>query len=154
MKSTCNRLVTARLELVEVSPSVAGLLARGESPAEQVWADGYPLDGTLVAAAMLLRGVASGADGPGFGMYQLVDRETVRVLGDVGFHGPPDDSGDVEIGYGIAAPRRGQGLATEAVRALVGWALAQPGVRRVVAGTDPDDAVSQRVLVRAGFVDR
>jgi RimJ/RimL family protein N-acetyltransferase len=73
------------------------------------------------------------------------------VIGDCGWYGPPGDDGEVEIGYGLAAPFRGRGLGTEAVRALVEWVRAQPGVTRIVAETDATNAASRRVLERLGF---
>jgi RimJ/RimL family protein N-acetyltransferase len=62
----------------------------------------------------------------------------------------------VTVGYGLAAGARGNGYATEALRALVAWALAQPGVVRVEADTTHANFPSQRVMERAGMrlVDR
>jgi len=47
---------------------------------------------------------------------------------------------------------RGCGYATEAVRALVAWALGQDGVARVTARCDPENTASVRVLEKTGFV--
>lgn len=58
----------------------------------------------------------------------------------------------VEIGYSIDEAYRRQGCATEAVSALVRWALAQAGVRLVTAQTEPGNLSSQRVLLKNGFV--
>jgi RimJ/RimL family protein N-acetyltransferase len=75
------------------------------------------------------------------------------VVGDAGTFGPPDDDGDVEIGYGLAEPSRGRGLASEFVPALAQHVLARTGVRRVVArGVLADNVASRRALERAGFV--
>ena len=74
------------------------------------------------------------------------------VIGGAGFKGTPDKRGDVEIGYGIDAQYRCRGYATEAVNAMTAWALTQPGVRRVLAQTEPGNAISQRVLQKCGFV--
>lgn len=73
------------------------------------------------------------------------------VVGDLSFKGIAPD-GMVEIGYGLRQGCCGKGYMTEAVKALCGWALTQPGVSRVEAETAPDNAASQRVLSRAGFV--
>ena len=75
-----------------------------------------------------------------------------RVIGGAGFKGTPSADGDVEIGYGIDEQNRCRGYATEAVQAMTAWALAQPGVRRVLAQTEPGNAISQRVLQKCGFV--
>ncbi|HEX6119079.1 MAG TPA: GNAT family N-acetyltransferase [Dongiaceae bacterium] len=42
----------------------------------------------------------------------------------------------------------------EAVAAIVCHALAHPGIRRLVAVTDPDNTRSQRVLAACGLADR
>lgn len=73
-------------------------------------------------------------------------------VGGVGFKGAPGPDGAVELGYGIDQPYRCRGYATEAVGAMLRWALAQPGVRCVLGQTEPDNLVSQRVLLRNGFV--
>lgn len=74
------------------------------------------------------------------------------VVGLLGYKGAPNRQGEVEIGYGMAPAYRGQGYMTEAVRALVDWALAQPGCRGVRALTLPDNVASQRVLQKVGLV--
>jgi RimJ/RimL family protein N-acetyltransferase len=74
-----------------------------------------------------------------------------EVAGDLCFKGPAAD-GAVEIGYGLREGFCGRGYMTEAVRAMAEWALSQNGVKRVEAETEPNNAASQRVLARAGFV--
>ena len=56
-----------------------------------------------------------------------------------------------EIGYGILEEYRGQGFATEAVRTVLKWAFPHPKTKAVEAETDPDNAASQRVLMKCGF---
>jgi RimJ/RimL family protein N-acetyltransferase len=84
--------------------------------------------------------------------WLLLLRSENVVVGDLGWKGTPSSDGEVEIGYGLAAAYRGQGLATHAVGALVDWLRAQPTVLRVVAQTDPNNIASQRVLERLGFL--
>jgi [ribosomal protein S5]-alanine N-acetyltransferase len=76
-----------------------------------------------------------------------------RLVGGGGFKGPPDENGSVEIGYSMLTSFREQGLATEAVRALVGWAFSTGQVREVIADTLPHLIASQRVLEKAGFAE-
>ena len=80
---------------------------------------------------------------------QLND-ETSRSVGDLSFKGL-DSNGVVEIGYGIKKEYEGQGYMTEAVTAMVGWAIEQIGVNNIEAETDPDNKASQRVLEKTGF---
>jgi ribosomal-protein-alanine N-acetyltransferase len=86
-----------------------------------------------------------------FGAWAIVELATSTVVGDIGFHGPPDANGVVEIGYSVAPTRRRRGYAVEAARALIEWALTQPGIRLIVAGSDPGNAASIATLERLGF---
>jgi ribosomal-protein-alanine N-acetyltransferase len=75
------------------------------------------------------------------------------LIGNGGFKGRPSRQGTVEVGYAIHPSFRNSGYATEAVKALVGWAFEHPRVQRVVADTLPLNQASRRVLEKAGFVD-
>jgi ribosomal-protein-alanine N-acetyltransferase len=87
----------------------------------------------------------------GWGIWLIVHRAEGTVIGDVGFRGKPDPGGRVEIGYSIFPAYRKQGYASEAAPALVGWALAQSEVRKIVAQCDPENAPSIRILKRLGM---
>lgn len=82
--------------------------------------------------------------------YMEPKREPGTIVGDLCFKGRGSD-GMVEIGYGLRDGQCGKGYMTEAVAAMVAWALEQPHVTRVEAETDPDNVASQRVLARVGF---
>ena len=75
----------------------------------------------------------------------------VQVVGAGGFLGPPSPEGEVEIGYSLLPETRGQGYATELVRALLEHAFTHPDVQRVVAHTAEGNEASAAVLTRAGF---
>lgn len=74
-----------------------------------------------------------------------------RVLGSVVFKGRPAD-GIAEVGYGIEDGSRDQGLATEATRACVDWALEQPGITAVQATTFPWHHASLGVIRKLGMI--
>ena len=76
---------------------------------------------------------------------------TGEVVGGGGFKGGPGDTGEVEVGYGIDPPFWNQGLMSEALGGLVSWAFSRPGVRAVIAETEPGNEASVRVLVKNGF---
>ena len=69
-------------------------------------------------------------------------------------HKSAPSNGLVEIGYGIAAGRRGRGYATQAVAAVVAAARADPALRGVAADTAVANVASQRVLIKNGFARR
>lgn len=69
----------------------------------------------------------------GWWNWLIVRQDTREAVGSVAFAGMPDETGAVLIGYAMYPEREGHGYATEAVRAMVQWAFAQPGVRAVRA---------------------
>jgi hypothetical protein len=73
------------------------------------------------------------------------------MVGSVIFHGKPDASGLVEVGYGVEEGSQRKGYAAEATRAAVEWALSQPGVLVVSASTPPWHTASIRVLEKSGL---
>jgi [ribosomal protein S5]-alanine N-acetyltransferase len=73
-----------------------------------------------------------------------------RVVGSVVFKGRPPD-GIAEVAYGIEDGSRSLGLATEATRACVEWALEQPGIHAVQATTFPWHHASLAVIRKVGM---
>ncbi len=89
-----------------------------------------------------------------FTWYWVLARDDGRVLiGNGGFKGPPDDAGQVEIGYEVLPAHQGHGYATETVATLAKWALRCADVETVVAECLPDNFASIRVLEKCGFVE-
>ncbi|WP_122619617.1 GNAT family N-acetyltransferase [Streptomyces sp. Tu 4128] len=139
-----------RLTLQGVTPAAATDLAAGGDGGFE-WVGGGPFQGTRDAAGMLLKAYEGGVHRPEWGVFALVRREDGLAVGGMGFHGPPDEDGRVEIGYDLAEAARGHGYATEALRALSAWALAREEVASVFATTEPANLASQAVITRAGF---
>ncbi|MEV5456992.1 GNAT family N-acetyltransferase [Streptomyces cellulosae] len=149
----CNNPVlrSERLDLEGVTPAVAASLAVA-GDGGFTWAGGAPADGTRVGAGIGVTQYEEGAYHPEWGMYVLVRREDDRAVGAMGFHGAHVD-GRVEIGYDLVVEARGNGYATEALRTLSAWALAQDAVHAVVAVVEETNVASQKVVTRAGFTE-
>ena len=76
-----------------------------------------------------------------------LDLET--VVGHVGFHGPPDERGMIEVAYSVDPHLRRRGYATRMLASALIWAQGHPGVTTVRATVAPDNAASIATL--AGF---
>ena len=82
----------------------------------------------------------------------LTDSAAVRhAIGSIGFHGPPDDEGRLEVGYSVDPPYRRQGFAIEAVRTMFDWALSKHGITKFIASISPDNEASLRLTGQLGF---
>jgi ribosomal-protein-alanine N-acetyltransferase len=78
-------------------------------------------------------------------------RTAGEVVGHVGFHGPPDERGMVEVAYSVDPAFRRQGYATSMLNAALAWAAAAPEVRVVRASISPDNQASLATLAPFGF---
>ena len=83
--------------------------------------------------------------------FAIIHRQSNEAIGSVGFKGPPDAHGMVEIAYGIVPVYQGQGYAGEAAEAAIGFAFADPSVRLIRAHTMPELNASTSILARCGF---
>ncbi len=81
--------------------------------------------------------------------YVLV-AEDGSVLGRFNLYDLQD--GTAAVGYRVAQHVAGRGVATATVRELCGLAAAQYGLRTLKAATSRENAASQKVLARAGFI--
>lgn len=147
------RLTTERLELRPLPAAAAIALLEDREQAARLAGAALASDWPQPDLLELLSRQASASQGAErFGVWAMIERATATVVGDVGFVGPPDERGSLELGYSVIPDRRGRGYAAEAARALVDWALDQPGVPVVVATCESGNVASLRTLERVGFV--
>jgi ribosomal-protein-alanine N-acetyltransferase len=86
----------------------------------------------------------------GVGAYHVLVAEDGSVLGRFNLIFVVD--GSAELGYRVAQHAAGRGLATATVSELCELATAQYGLRKVRAATSLQNAASQKVLTKAGFL--
>jgi ribosomal-protein-alanine N-acetyltransferase len=86
----------------------------------------------------------------GTGAFYVLVAEDGSVLGRFNLYDLKD--GTARLGYRVAQHAAGRGVATAAVRELCQLAAARHGLRILRAATSHDNAASQRVLAKAGFV--
>ena len=58
---------------------------------------------------------------------------------------------EAEFGYVLSLQHWGKGLMTEALGALVNWAIAQPGIHRLWGSCDVENVASARVMEKVGL---
>jgi ribosomal-protein-alanine N-acetyltransferase len=83
--------------------------------------------------------------------WLIVREDTGEAIGSVALGGPPDSTGAVLVGYAVYPEHEGYGFATEAVRAMIGWAFRQPGVREVRALAPVWNTPALRVAENVGM---
>lgn len=145
-------VVAERVLLCDISPMAAADLHAGGTGGF-AWVEDDPGEGTRRAAGSVVRAREAGTYRPGWGPYAIIRASDRRAIGGMGFHGAPDADGRIEAGYDLVPSARGNGYATEALKALSAWAFGQPGVSLLAATVDVDNAPSHGVLRRVGFTE-
>jgi RimJ/RimL family protein N-acetyltransferase len=132
-------LVTLR----PITPHEASDIAAGNRPLEG-WSEDFPGEGDVIAARYT-QGESTVAEPWRSSWLILVDG---LASGTVGFKGGPVER-RLEVGYGVAPSRRGQGVATAALSQLL--AMVDGRDMTIRAETAAWNVASQRVLRRLGF---
>ncbi len=73
------------------------------------------------------------------------------LIGNCGIRRKPDNEWEVDIGYELAPEYWGQGIATEAARAIVDFGFQELGLRRISSWCIADNVASARVLEKVGL---
>ena len=83
--------------------------------------------------------------------WAVADAKTDRCLGMVNYHDGHIRSKRAAIGYIIDPAHHRQGIATEAVSAMLGFCFGELGLHRVQAFIHPDNTASRTLVEKLGF---
>lgn len=83
--------------------------------------------------------------------WAMAEREGDRLIGTTTLFSLSGPHKRAEIGYSLLPARQGQGLATEALRTVLGHAFGPLGLERIEADVDPRNEASWRLLEKLGF---
>ena len=141
---------TDRLQLRPLAPSDAEAM-------HALWTDPavrrYLFDDVVIARAVVDEEIANSGRlmaACGYGLWTLRLKNNDEIIGFCGyrfFHEPPQ----LQLLYGLAPGYWGQGLATEAARAMIRRGFEVNGFERIIASADAPNAASHRVMERAGM---
>lgn len=149
-------LETKRLYLVLLTPHQSKLWTEELSTLEKELGCTYKaeaIDGDF--RKIIVNQAEKAAKDPGNNLWHsfflLVRKSDKIVVGSADYKHPPNEYGEVEIGYGLGREFEHMGYMTEAVKKMCEYALECPLVAVVIAETEMDNCASQRVLQRCGF---
>ncbi|NHC46311.1 GNAT family N-acetyltransferase [Motilibacter aurantiacus] len=100
-------------------------------------------------AVAFVTGVAPAAWAAGGGAFAVTERGSGVLVASIAAHSVVD--GVADVGYWGAAPARGRGYVSDALRTLTRWLLAERGAARVELVVEPGNTASRRVAEAAGF---
>ena len=114
----------------------------------------FLLDGEMMSREWCAREIQTSAqlfERAGLGLWLLYEADGENPIGFCGFRVFEELGPEPQLLYAFTERHTGKGYATEVARALVTYARAGPGLRRIVSAADEPNAASIRVLQKVGF---
>lgn len=145
---TTERLVLRRWRDADRAPFAA-------LNADPVVMEHFPAPLTPAQSDAFVDRVERGFDDDGFGLWAVELRDTGAFTGFVGLTRPRFEAAftpAVEIGWRLARPYWGLGLATEGGSAALAYGIEVVGLHEIVSFTAVPNVRSQRVMQRLGMV--
>jgi ribosomal-protein-alanine N-acetyltransferase len=114
--------------------------------------EGWPDEDAIETLPKIIKNLdLVGRTPTGFESWMILIKDTMTIIGDIGFKGTPNLEGEVDIGYAIVEKERKKGYGIEAVKGLMDWAFAQPEVKAITAKCLINNVDSARILEKMGF---
>lgn len=146
---------TERLILIPVTLEITRSLIAGSS--EEVEKLGIKLDknwptkDTMDILPIINNSLEKDKLPSGFETWMIINKSNMLVIGDIGFHGKPNEKGEVEVGYGLVEQERGKGFGFEALSAIMNWLDSQESAKIIKADCLIDNKPSARILEKVGM---
>jgi len=83
--------------------------------------------------------------------FVIVEKETRKIVGDLGIHFFDNENRQVEIGCTLNKKSQNKGYATEAVKRVIDYLFQELHKHRIITSIDPDNKNSIRLVDRIGF---
>lgn len=149
------RLQTERLELVPFTLPTATAILEGKLEVLDDLGlqtdDRRPDTEALNTLPNIIRNLKLEARPTSFESWMIALRSNKTIIGDAGFKGLPNSSGEIDLGYAIIEEEQRKGYGFEAAHGLAKWALAQPEVKHITAKCLLANTASARVLEKLGM---
>lgn len=86
----------------------------------------------------------------GFGACAMIWKETGEMFGWSGLQ-PLEDTGEIEVGYGMANNFWGKGIGYECASAWLEYGFETAGLEKIVAISIPENTASWRIMEKCGM---
>lgn len=146
---------TERLTLIPFTTQICQEVLEGnfESLSELglVLGEGWPDKDMMDTLPRILKNLSKVEAPTGFESWMIIQKDTRKIIGDIGFKGYNFFENSCDIGYGIIEAERKKGYATEACLALINWAFEHESLETITAATLEDNENSIKLLQKLNF---
>jgi [ribosomal protein S5]-alanine N-acetyltransferase len=152
-----DKLTTERLVLIPFTIQVCENLIQGDfSDLLKMGlkkGGSWPDDDVMETLPKIIANLSQVESPTGFESWMIIKRDTLEIIGDLGFKGFNHEAGNIDIGYGIIKEERRKGYAEEAVAKLMNWAFSNEIVKEITARCLVDNLSSINLLKKFNFTE-
>jgi len=87
----------------------------------------------------------------GYESWMIIKKDTLEIIGDLGFKGFNNEEKNIDLGYGIIKEERRKGYAVEAVSEIIKWAFSNEIVKEITANCLIENTNSINLLHKFNF---
>jgi ribosomal-protein-alanine N-acetyltransferase len=151
-----DKLITERLLLIPYTINICeeilnndytNLISMGLKTSQN-----WPDEDVLETLPRIINNLESVEEPTGFESWMIVKKETLEVIGDLGFKGFNFEENNADIGYGIIKEERRKGYAEEAMKELINWAFLNGFLKEITAKCLIGNVNSINLLTKFNFL--
>ncbi len=87
----------------------------------------------------------------GYESWMIIKKDTLEVIGDLGFKGFNNEEENIDLGYGIIKEERRKGYAEEAASEIIKWAFSNETIKEITANCLYENIGSINLLNKLNF---
>lgn len=87
----------------------------------------------------------------GYESWMIIKKDTMEIIGDLGFKGFNNEQENIDLGYGIIKEERRKGYAVEAVSKIIEWAFTNKIIKEITANCLTENMSSINLLNKINF---
>ena len=159
MKVECleiDKLITERLILVPFTIQICRNLLNGNYSDLKVLnlkkGKSWPDNDVIETLPKIINNLSKVECPTGFESWMIIKKETLEIIGDLGFKGFNYENKNIDIGYGIIKEERRKGYAEEAVKEIIKWAFSNEIVKEITANCLTENINSISLLTKFNFI--
>lgn len=88
----------------------------------------------------------------GYESWMIIKKDSLEIIGDVGFKGFNIEQENIDLGYGIIVEERQKGYAFEAVDKIIKWAFSNDIIKEMTANCLAENTKSINLLKKFNFI--
>lgn len=148
-------LVTERLILKPFTSQVCRNLLNNDFSDLEIWnfkkGKSWPDIDVLETLPKIINNLTKVDSPTGYESWMIIKKDTLEIIGDLGFKGFNDKEENIDLGYGIIKEERRKGYAEEAVSEIIKWALSNEIIKEITANCLTQNISSINLLNKINF---